>query len=112
MLRKIGEGAVIVDVSIDQGGSFETSRPTSHSDPIFVDESILHYCVPNMPGVVARTSTHAFVNAAMPYILEMANLGTPEAILLNPALEKAVNTRNGELVHLRLLSQGVRDGLE
>ena len=112
MVRSMKARSVIMDISIDQGGCVETSRPTTHDEPVFVEEGVLHYCVPNMPGAVARTATHAFVNGAMPYILEMANMGTAEAILLNPALEKAVNTRNGELVHLRLLSQGVRDGLE
>jgi alanine dehydrogenase len=77
-----------------------------------VAEGILHYCVPNMPGAVARTATHAFVNAAMPYILEIANLGPSEAIKQNPAIEKAVNTHNGDLVHLTLLSRGGRNGLE
>jgi alanine dehydrogenase len=65
-----------------------------------------------MPGVVARTATHAFVNAGMPYILEIANLGAAQAMLQNPAIEKAVNTHNGELVHLTMLSKGVRHGLE
>jgi alanine dehydrogenase len=112
MVHTMKPRSVIMDISIDQGGCMETSRPTTHEEPVYVEEGILHYCVPNMPGAVARTATHAFVNAAMPYILEMANLGTAEAIHLNPALEKAVNTRNGELVHLRLLSQGARNGLE
>jgi alanine dehydrogenase len=104
--------SVIMDISIDQGGCVETSRPTNHEHPVFIEEGILHYCVPNMPGAVARTATHAFVNAAMLYILEIANLGTADAIKQNPGIEKAVNTHNGELVHLTLLSQGARDGLE
>jgi alanine dehydrogenase len=112
MVRSMKPRSVIMDISIDQGGCVETSRPTNHEHPIFVDEGVLHYCVPNMPGAVARTATHAFVNAAMSYILEIANAGTSEAIKQNPAIERAVNTHNGELVHLTLLSQGAHDGLE
>jgi alanine dehydrogenase len=104
--------SVFIDVSIDQGGCAETSRPTTHDHPTFVEEGVLHYCVPNMPGVVARTATHAFVNAAMPYILEITNLGSAQAMKQNPAIEKAVNTHDGELVHLTLLSRGGKNGLE
>ena len=109
---KMKTDSLIIDLSIDQGGCVETSRPTNHEQPVFVEEGILHYCVPNMPGAVARTATHAFVNAAMPYILEIANLGAAEAIEQNQAIQKAVNTQNGQLVHLTLLSQGAHDGLE
>lgn len=112
MVRAMKPRSVIMDISIDQGGCIETSRPTNHEHPVFVEEGILHYCVPNMPGAVARTATHAFVNAAMPYILEIANSGSAEAIRSNPAIEKAVNTHAGELVHLTLLSKGGHDGLE
>ncbi len=93
-------------MSIDQGGCAETSRPTTHELPTFVEEGVIHYCVPNMPGVVARTATHAFVNAAMPYIREIANLGAEQAMAKDPAIEKAVNTHAGNLVHLSLLSNG------
>ena len=112
MIQSMKPRSVFIDVSIDQGGCAETSRPTTHDQPTFVEEGVLHYCVPNMPGVVARTATHAFVNAAMPYILEIANSGAAQAMTQNPAIEKAVNTHNGELVHLTLLSKGGRDGLE
>jgi alanine dehydrogenase len=112
MMQAMKPRSVFIDVSIDQGGCSETSRPTTHDQATFVEEGVLHYCVPNMPGVVARTATHAFVNAAMPYIMEIANVGAAQAILQNPAIEKAVNTHNGELVHLTLLSRGVHDGLE
>jgi alanine dehydrogenase len=112
MVRSMKPRSVIMDISIDQGGCVETSRPTNHEHPVFIEEGILHYCVPNMPGAVARTATHAFVNAAMPYILEIANLGAADAIKQNPATEKAVNTHDGQLIHLTLLSQGGRDGLE
>ena len=112
MMQTMKPRSVFIDVSIDQGGCAETSRPTTHDHATYVEEGVLHYCVPNMPGVVARTATHAFVNAAMPYILEIANLGAAQAMLQNPAIEKAVNTHNGELVHLTLLSKGAHSGLE
>lgn len=112
MVRAMKPRSVIMDVSIDQGGCVETSRPTTHDHPVFVEEGILHYCVPNMPGVVARTATYAFVNAAMPYIEKIASLGVEEAITADPAIEKAVNTHAGELVHLTLLTEGGLDGLE
>ncbi|HSL31878.1 MAG TPA: alanine dehydrogenase [Anaerolineales bacterium] len=112
MVRRMKPRSVIMDISIDQGGCVESSRPTNHERPVYIEEGMLHYCVPNMPAAVARTATHAFVNAAMPYILEIASLGADEAIKGTPAIEKAVNTHNGELVHLTLLSRGVPDGLE
>ena len=112
MLRAMKPRSVFIDVSIDQGGCSETSRPTTHELPTYVEEGVLHYCVPNIPGVVARTATHAFVNSAMPYIEEIANLGVQAAIERDPAIARAVNTHQGELVHLRLLSVGGRDGLE
>ena len=112
MVRAMKPRSVIMDISIDQGGCVETSRPTNHEHPVFMEEGVLHYCVPNMPGAVARTATHAFVNAAISYILELANLGTAEAIEQNSAIEKAVNTHQGELVHLTMLSRGVPNGLE
>jgi alanine dehydrogenase len=112
MVRAMKPRSVIMDVSIDQGGCVETSRPTNHEHPVYLEEGMLHYCVPNMPSAVARTATHAFVNAAMPYILEIASLGGAEAIRQNSAIEKAVNTHDGELVHLTMLSRGVKHGLE
>jgi alanine dehydrogenase len=111
MMRAMKPRSVFIDVSIDQGGCAETSRPTMHDQPTYIEEGIIHYCVPNMPGVVARTATHAFVNAAMPYIEELANKGIANAILENEAISKAVNTHNGQLVHLALLSAGGNDGL-
>lgn len=112
MIRRMKPRSVFIDVSIDQGGCAETSRPTTHELPTYVEEGVTHYCVPNMPGVVARTATHAFVNAAMPYIIEIANLGAVQAMAKDLAIEKAVNTHNGKLVHLSLLSNGGSDGLE
>jgi alanine dehydrogenase len=112
MMQSMKPRSVFIDVSIDQGGCAETSRPTTHDQATYVEEGVIHYCVPNMPGVVARTATHAFVNAGMPYIMEIAALGAAQAMMQNPAIEKAVNTHNGELVHLTMLSKGVRHGLE
>lgn len=112
MVRAMKPRSVIMDISIDQGGCVETSRPTTHEHPVYIEEGALHYCVPNMPGAVARTATHAFVNVAMPYIEEIANKGVEGAISENDAIAKAVNTHNGELVHLSLLSNGGDDGLD
>ena len=111
MVQNMKPRSVIIDVSIDQGGCFETSRPTTHELPVYVDENVTHYCVPNMPSVVARTATHAFVNAAMPYIFNIANNGVDAAAAADQALEKAINTHAGELVHLTLFEEAV-DGLD
>jgi alanine dehydrogenase len=111
MMRAMKPRSVFIDVSIDQGGCAETSRPTTHERPTYVEEGVIHHCVPNMPGVVGRTATHAFVNAAMPFIRKLVNLGVETAIK-DPAIEKAVNTHNGELVHLTLLPNGGKDGLD
>ena len=102
MLKKTKPRSLIMDISIDQGGCFETSRPTTYDAPTFVEEGITHFCVPNIPGAVARTATHAFVNAALPYIEEVANQGIEKAMQNNPAIELAVNTHNGHLAHLQL----------
>ena len=112
MVRAMKPRSVIMDISIDQGGCIETSRPTTHEHPVYIEEDMLHYCVPNMPGVVARTATYSFVNAAMPYIEKVANLGVAAAIEADPAIAMAVNTHNGQLVHLGLLPEGGDDGLE
>ncbi len=106
MVQTMKPRSVIIDLSIDEGGCVETSRPTSHDQSVYLEEGILHYCVPNMPGVTARTSTHAFFNVAMPYILEIANKGTEAAIATNPALALAVNTRAGQMQHLSRLTDG------
>lgn len=104
MVRTMKPRAVIMDISIDQGGCVETSRPTTHEHPTFIKEGVIHYCVPNIPGVVARTATYALTNAALPYILTIANKGIEKAMTDDPALEKAVNTHKGELIHLTLLT--------
>jgi alanine dehydrogenase len=103
MVRSMKPRSVIMDISIDEGGCVETSRPTTHEYPIYTEEGILHYCVPNMPGAVARTATHAFVNSALPYITEIAALGT-DSILSSPALEPAINTHKGKLHNLARLN--------
>jgi alanine dehydrogenase len=105
MVRKMKPRSVIIDISIDEGGCVETSRPTTHDHPSYIEENVVHYCVPNMPGVVARTATHGFVNAAIPYILDIANMGADGAIAKNPAIEMAVNTHNGEIRHLSRLTK-------
>jgi len=97
MVRSMGEGAVIVDVGIDQGGICETSRPTSHSDPIFVEEGVIHYCVPNMPGAVPRTSTEALTGATLPYIRRLADRGL-DALRDDPGFGAGAATINGKLV--------------
>jgi alanine dehydrogenase len=98
MVRSMGEGAVIVDVCIDQGGICETSRVTSHSAPTFVDEGVVHYCVPNMPGAVPRTSTEALTSATQPYILRLADDGI-EALRTDASLAFGACTINGRLVN-------------
>ena len=91
--------AVLVDVSIDQGGCFETSRPTTHSDPTYEVDGITHYCVANMPGAVPVTSTYALTNATLPYVLELARHGATEAIQRNPGLRTGVNVADGRVTH-------------
>ncbi len=91
--------AVLVDVSIDQGGCFETSRPTTHSDPTYEVDGITHYCVTNMPGAVPITSTYALTNATLPYVLELAGNGIDEALQRSPGLRMGLNVRAGEITH-------------
>ncbi len=100
MVQKMKPRSVIIDMSIDEGGCVETSRPTTHDRPTYVEENVIHYCVPNMPGIVARTAMHGFVNVATPYILKIADLGIEKAMADNPAIEVAVNIHQGELRHL------------
>jgi alanine dehydrogenase len=102
MVKKMKHRSVFIDISIDQGGCSETSRPTTHEHPSYIEENVIHYCVPNMPSVVARTATYGFVNAAIDYILEIADVGVDKAIE-NPVIEAGVNTYKGELRHLSRL---------
>ncbi len=96
-VRSMKPRSLIMDISIDEGGCIETSRPTSHEKPTFIAEGIVHYCVPNMPSIVARTATYAYLNAAFPYINEIANQGIDMAIRKDHALEHGVCTYRGDL---------------
>ncbi|HYB99774.1 MAG TPA: alanine dehydrogenase [Candidatus Limnocylindrales bacterium] len=99
MVRTMRRGSVIVDVSIDQGGCFETSRPTTHANPTYVDEGVVHYCVTNMPGAVARTSTFALNNATLPFVLALANKGWRTALMDDPHLRNGLNVCGGKVTH-------------
>ena len=99
MIAHMKEGAVIADVSIDQGGCFETSRPTTHSDPVYVVDDVTHYCVSNMPGAVPVTSTFALTNVTLPYVEAIAEHGVREAISRDPALARGVNVFDGKLTY-------------
>ena len=99
MLKDVSKGSVIVDVAVDQGGCIETTRPTTHSNPTYYVEDVLHYCVANMPGAVPRTSTFALTNATLPYALRLANRGFLDAISSDPGLKEGVNTYAGKLTY-------------
>ena len=97
MVKRMKKGAVIVDMAIDQGGCLETSRPTTHDDPTFMVDGVVHYCVANMPGAVARTSTFALNNATLPFVLELANKGYPQALIDNIHLRRGLNIVRGTI---------------
>lgn len=99
MLHLIPSGAVLVDVAVDQGGCFETTHATTHSNPTYYEEGVLHYCVANMPGAVPRTSTFALTNATLPYALDLANKGFERAIAEDEGLREGVNTYAGKLTY-------------
>lgn len=99
MVKSMQPNSVIVDVAIDQGGCIETSKPTSHSEPTYKLHGVLHYCVTNMPGAFARTSTFALTNATLPYALEIANKGYKKAIISNPAIAKGLNITDGKITY-------------
>jgi alanine dehydrogenase len=99
MLKNMRPGAVLVDVSIDQGGCAETSHPTTHSHPIYQEEGIIHYAVSNMPGAVPRTSTRALTLNTLPYVLEIAEKGWKKAIRENPFLAKGVNLVESKITY-------------
>jgi alanine dehydrogenase len=103
MVRNMKERSLIMDISIDEGGCIETSRPTTHENPTYVEEGVVHYCVPNIPAAVARTSTYAFLNAAFPYIEQIAAQGIDTAIAENPAIERGAAILKGELHHITRL---------
>jgi len=98
-VKAMKPGAVIVDVSIDQGGAAETSRPTTHSHPTYVVDGVVHYCVTNMPGAVARTSTFALSNVTAPYVIELADKGFVRALLENENLRQGLNVHAGAVTH-------------
>ena len=99
MLQTMKKGAVLVDVAIDQGGCFETSRPTTHKNPVFTVDGIVHYCVSNMPGAVAKTSTQALTNATLPYALQIADKGWKAAMRDNPEIAKGANVIDGAVTY-------------
>jgi alanine dehydrogenase len=99
MLKTMRPGAVLVDIAIDQGGCFETSHPTTHEAPVFVEEGVLHYCVANMPGAVARTSTQALNNATLPFVLAIAERGADAAMAADAHLRRGINIGQGVIRH-------------
>lgn len=99
MVESMRPRSIIMDIAIDQGGCVETSRPTSHSDPTYIEADVIHYCVPNMTGVLGRTATHALNNATWPYIQALAVHGLEKATQERPSLERGLYTRQGQLIH-------------
>ena len=99
MIATMRPGAVVVDIAIDQGGCFETSHPTTHEDPVFMVDGVIHYCVANMPGAVARTSTIALNNATAPFVLKLANMGAEAAMAADPHLANGLNVSGGKILN-------------
>jgi alanine dehydrogenase len=99
MIGTMNPGSVVVDVAVDQGGCIETTHPTTHSNPTFLVDGVVHYCVANMPGAVPRTSTYALSNATLPYMVKLANMGAEAAIRADPALAKGINTYKGKITY-------------
>lgn len=99
MVKLLHSHSIIIDCSIDQGGCIETSRPTNHSNPTYLDEDVIHYCVPNMTGVLGRTATHAMSNATWPFIEQIAEIGVEKALKENPALNSGVYTSRGKIIN-------------
>ncbi len=99
MLKEMNPGTVMVDVAVDQGGCFETTKPTTHENPTYIIDDVVHYCVTNMPGAVPYTSTLALTNVTLPYVLKIANLGWEKACELNKDLKKGLNIVKGEIVY-------------
>jgi alanine dehydrogenase len=98
-LKRMPKRAVIIDVAIDQGGCVESSRPTTHSQPTYIEEDVVHYCVTNMPGAVGRTSTYALTNVTLPYVMQLANKGYDRAVRENAGLAQGVNIRGGQVTN-------------
>lgn len=99
MVSRMKSGSVVVDVSVDQGGCVETTRPTTHSDPVYLVDGVIHYCVANMPGIVPRSSTYALTNATMPYLIRLASEGVDRAMRSDPGLAKGINLKEGKVTH-------------
>ena len=99
MIKAMRPGSVVVDIAIDQGGCFETSRPTSHADPVYTEHGVIHYCVTNMPGAVAQTSTFALNNATLPYTLKLANMGWREALKSDAGFLEGLNVHDGKVTY-------------
>jgi alanine dehydrogenase len=99
MLKTMKKGSVVVDVAIDQGGCFETSKATTHAEPVYEVEGVIHYCVANMPGAVARTSTRALTNATLPYAVEIANKGWKKAMQENKEIKLGANVIKGQVTY-------------
>jgi alanine dehydrogenase len=99
LVARMRPGSVLVDIAIDQGGCFETSRPTTHAVPTYVEAGVIHYCVTNMPGAVARTSTFALNNATLPFALALADKGWKQALAENPHLRGGLNIAAGQVIH-------------
>jgi alanine dehydrogenase len=99
MLKTMKRGSVLVDIAIAQGGCFETSKPTTHQDPVYEVDGVIHYCVANMPGAVARTSTFALNNATLPFALRLANLGAEAAMAEDEHLANGLNVSGGKIRH-------------
>jgi alanine dehydrogenase len=104
MLKEMNPGTVLVDVAVDQGGCFETTRPTTHENPTYIIDDVVHYCVANMPGAVPYTSTLALTNVTLPYVLKLANFGWEEATYTYADLKKGLNIVNGEICYAELAS--------
>ncbi|MBT8315778.1 MAG: alanine dehydrogenase, partial [Maribacter sp.] len=103
MLKTMHPGAVIVDVAVDQGGCVETTLPTTHEDPIYIIDDVVHYSVANMPGAVPYTSTVALTNVTLPYVLELANKGWQKACSENESLNMGLNISQGEVVYKEII---------
>jgi alanine dehydrogenase len=99
MIKHMKPGSVMVDIAIDQGGCFETSQPTSHANPTYTTDGIIHYCVTNMPGAVPRTSTFALTNATLPYVRLLADVGLSKALARDAGLAQGLNVHQGFITH-------------
>lgn len=104
MLREMRDGTVLVDISVDQGGCIETTRPTTHEEPIYVEEGVIHYCVANMPGAYARTSTQALTSVTLPYVQRLALEGVERAVEIHPELGPGINCLDGALTNVEVAS--------